>query len=26
LAQVFGRIDTSGTQVAGWLEQLQRDQ
>jgi signal recognition particle receptor subunit beta len=26
LAQVFGRIDTSGTQVAGWLEQLQKDE
>jgi mutual gliding-motility protein MglA len=26
LAQVFDRIDTSGTQVAGWLEQLQKDE
>jgi signal recognition particle receptor subunit beta len=26
LAQVFGRIDTAGTQVAGWLEQLQKDE
>ncbi len=26
LAQVFDRIDTGGTQVAGWLEQLQKDE
>jgi hypothetical protein len=26
LAQVFDRIDTSGTQVAGWLEQLQKEE